>query len=350
MIESKYTIAIPPGATIKEQLDERRMSQKEFAIRMGLSEKHISRLINGEVQLTADVAVKLEMVLGLPAKFWNKLEANYREKIVKVNEENEMSEDMEILKKLPYNEMVKYGWIEKTIKEEEKVIYLRKYFEVVSLKLILNSKINKIACRKLSNTEKSDYALIAWVQKAKLEARNIETKSINLKKLKENLEIIRQMTLVSPEEFSPRLSSILSECGIALVFLPHISGSFLHGATFYDGKKIVMGLTIRGKDADKFWFSLFHELGHILNKHIEKIDGTDEKDENIADDFARQSLIDQEKYDNFIMKNNFSKDDIITFANSINIAPGIVIGRLQKEEIIGYNKYNELKVKYKLGA
>ena len=73
MVKSRSFIATPPGATIKEQLLDRGLSQKEFAVRMGMSEKHISKLINGEVQLTPDVAVRLEMVLGVPAKFWNKL-------------------------------------------------------------------------------------------------------------------------------------------------------------------------------------------------------------------------------------------------------------------------------------
>ena len=65
MTRSRSYIATPPGATIKEQLDDRGMSQKEFASRMGMSEKHISHLINGNVQLTPDVAYRLELVLGM---------------------------------------------------------------------------------------------------------------------------------------------------------------------------------------------------------------------------------------------------------------------------------------------
>ena len=93
MVRSRSYIATPPGATVKEQLNDRGMSQKEFAARMGMSEKHISKLINGDVQLTPDVAVRLEMVLGVPAKFWNNLEAIYREKLVKVAAENAMEAD-----------------------------------------------------------------------------------------------------------------------------------------------------------------------------------------------------------------------------------------------------------------
>ena len=175
MVKSRNYIATPPGATIKEQLLDRGLSQKEFALRMGMSEKHISKLINGEVQLTPDVAVRLEMVLGIPAKFWNKLESTYREKLVKAKAENEMDADIERAKKFPYREMSKNGWIPETRKSTEKVINLRKYFEVVNLAIIEDMKLSKIACRRLSETEKGDFALLAWAQKAKLETRSIET-------------------------------------------------------------------------------------------------------------------------------------------------------------------------------
>ena len=98
MVRSRSIIATPPGATIKEQLKDRGMSQKEFATRMDMSEKHISKLINGEVQLTSEVVVRLEMVLGVPAKFWNNLEAIYREKLIKAEAKNSMDKDEEIAK------------------------------------------------------------------------------------------------------------------------------------------------------------------------------------------------------------------------------------------------------------
>lgn len=146
------------------------MSQKEFAARMDMSEKHISKLINGEVQLTPEVAVRLEVVLGVPAKFWNNLEAVYREKLIKVEVENAMEADEALAKQLPYNEMANYGWVPKTRESKEKVINLRKYFEVVELSLLENNQITRIACRRLAVTEKSDFALLEWAQKAKLTA------------------------------------------------------------------------------------------------------------------------------------------------------------------------------------
>ena len=107
MVQSRSFIAVPPGATIKEQLEDRGISQKEFASRMGMSEKHISQLINGQVRLTSDVALRLEMVLGIQASFWNNLEAIYCEKLAKIKAENELDVDIRISKEFPYNEMAK---------------------------------------------------------------------------------------------------------------------------------------------------------------------------------------------------------------------------------------------------
>ena len=350
MMRSKTVIATPPGATIKEQLVDRGMSQKEFAVRMDMSEKHISRLINGEVQLTSDVAMRLEMVLGLPAHFWSNLENIYREKLVKAQAENEMDADLETAKKVPYNEMAKNGWVQETRNGIERVINLRKFFEVVQLGLIKEPTIQGIACRRLGEGEKSDYALLAWAQKAKLEARNIQTDAINIEKLKASLPEMRKMTRQNPEVFCSTLCDTLATCGIALVFLPHIGGSFLHGATFYDGAKIVIGMTVRGKDADRFWFSLFHEFGHIILGHIGQAEGTTEEDEKNADTFARDTLIPQAAFDAFTNRESFDKPSIVRFAESVGIDPGIVVGRLQKERFIPFSWHGDLKTKYELTA
>lgn len=348
MIRSKSFIAIPPGATIKEQLNDRKMSQKEFAARMNMSEKHISKLINGEVKLTSDVSNRLEMVLGLPSRFWNNLESIYRDALTKVKIENEMESDIIISKRFPYNEMAKSQWVPSTRKSEERVVALRKFFEVVKLSLLNNELLPKIACRRQAITEKADYALIAWAQEAKIESREMHTSPINIKLLKQSINEIRSMTLIEPSVFCPKLTKLLSKCGIAIVFLPHIGGSFLHGATFYDNDKIIVGLTVRGKDADRFWFSLFHELGHIILGHIDKSNGTTDADETEADLFSKEILIPKEEFNNFVKRNDYTADSICRFAKRIKIDPGIVVGRLQKEKVIEFSWHNNLKTKYSI--
>ncbi len=349
MTRSRSYIATPPGATIKEQLEDRGMSQKEFASRMGMSEKHISRLINGEVQLTSEVAYRLEMVLGLPANFWSNLEAIYRDKLAKAEAENALDADIELVKKMPYKEMAKYGWLPDTRKPEQRVVAMRKFFEVFCLEQLSHQDLlPKISCRRQAITEKGDLALIAWAQKAKLDARNIHTAPMNLKRLSNSLSAIRAMTTKEPAVFCSELAELLASCGIALVFLPHIGGSFLHGATFYDKNKIVIGLTLRGKDADKFWFSLFHEIAHILYGHLNQESGTTEADESAADEFARNTLIPLEAFNSFAQQHFFARDAILGFASAIGIDPGIVVGRLQKEGYIEFSWLNDLKTRYEL--
>lgn len=346
MLRSHSYIAMPPGATIKEQLFDRGMNQKEFAARMDMSEKHISKLINGEVQLTPETAVRLEMVLGVPAKFWNNLEAIYREKIIKAEAENSLDADLELAKRFPYNEMAKYGWIPRTRESKEKVINLRKYFEVVELSLLESDQITRIACRRLAITEKSDLALLAWAQEAKIKAREIKTAPINIKRLISSMPEIRKMTVLKPKEFLPKIRKCLADCGIALVFLPHLNGSFLQGASFVDGNKIVVGLTARGRDADKFWFSLFHELAHIALGHVGQPAGTSEDDEKAADKWSGNILIPYDEFESFRMDRDYSEMRVLQFAKALGIAPGIIVGRMQSEGMIKYSMLNNLKEKY----
>ncbi len=345
-MRSRSYIATPPGVTITEQLSDRGMSQKEFAARMDMSEKHISKLVNGEVRLTPETAVKLEMVLGVPAGFWNNLEAIYREKLVKIEMEKKLAADEELARQFPYSEMAKYGWISPTRDIKEKAIYLRKYFEIVELSLLDNRQITHITCRRLAITDKSDLAILAWAQEAKIRAREIHTETVNVRNLLVHIPEIRSMTKLKPEQFIEGLNEMLSQCGIALVFLPHLKESYLQGATFKDGSKIVLGLTARGKDADIFWFSLFHELGHIVLGHIDQTDGTSQSDEEKADEWARNELIPLENFKGFLSQKSFSAEDILQFAENAGIAPGIVVGRLQHEKYIRHNELNNLKEQY----
>lgn len=77
----KKNIAVPPGKTICEQLEYRDITQKELALRMGMSEKHISYLISGCMKLDHSTALKLEYALGVPVDFWDRLEFFYREQL-----------------------------------------------------------------------------------------------------------------------------------------------------------------------------------------------------------------------------------------------------------------------------
>lgn len=280
MTNSRTYIAIPPGATVKEQLLNRGMSQKEFALRMNMSEKHISKFLNGDVILTTDMASRLEMVLGLPARFWNNLESIYREKLQLIKEENEMDEDKELIENYPYSQMAKLEWVETSENPLVKVKELRKFFEVVKLSIIDNNLLPGIVYKKYDTNNGNYYSLIIWAQKAKLEARNIKTKPINIDGIK---DVIPSILNTEPNS----VVELLAEYGVALVVLPKFNNTKVHGATFLDNKKIVIALI----DDDNFYSNLFHEIGHILLGHINKDyipDGNEERD---AEAFSKSVLM-----------------------------------------------------------
>lgn len=115
-----------------------------------------------------------------------------------------------------------------------------------------------------------------------------------------------------------------------------------------DGNKIVVGLTARGKDVDKFWFSLFHELAHIVLGHVGQPNGTSEEDERAADKWSGDTLITYEDFEQFKSGRDYSERSVLRFAKDLGIAPGIVVGRMQLEGMIEYSMLNNLKEKYEI--
>lgn len=109
MLKSRTYIAVPPGATIGEQLADRGITREEFAEMMGLSAERVGDLLEGEERLTPDLASRLETVLGVPARFWNNLEGIYREKLALVEGENAMDA---VVKPAPRRERFRPGGVE----------------------------------------------------------------------------------------------------------------------------------------------------------------------------------------------------------------------------------------------
>jgi len=349
MVRSRSIIATPPGATIKEQLADRGMSQKEFAVRIEMSEKHISRLIHGEVQLTPEVALRLEMVLGTPAYFWNNLEAIYREKLLRAAAENEMDEEIALSEKVPYQEMAECGWIPEAQRVQERVVYLRKYFEVVRLGLLKEELFPLPDAEKREGKEQLDYTWLAWVQKARLEARRISTVSFNAESLKGILSEIRAMTVMDPDTFCPILTERLAGCGVAAVFLPHLRESSFYEAAFLEGGRVIMGLTVAGRRIAEFWFGLAQQISCILEGKTSRLKGLPEKKEGDRGKKGRMILLPEDHYFEFVGKGDFSGESLTRFAKEIGIHTGIVAESLQEDGYIEKGLYSDLNPRYSHG-
>ena len=162
-----------------------------------------------------------------------------------------------------------------------------------------------------------------------------------------------------PERFLHEMRDVCAAAGVAVVVVPELPYTGISGcARWLSDMKALVGLTLRYKTDDQFWFTFFHELGHILlhskkfdfvldnaadNLTDQVVDPQMQKAEEEANRFAADTLIPGEPFHRFIKANDFSNEAIHQFAEEQGIGPGIVVGRLQHEGLLSYHQGNALK-------
>lgn len=344
----EYVIA--PGDTILELLEVNCMSQLDLADKTGINKKTINEIIKGKAPITTSTALKLEYVFNVPASFWNNLESGYREALERKKDMESIKEEEKYLETIPYNEMARrnWDWIKKTRDLSEKVKNLRKFFSVASLAFDTDLK-RKLAFRKSNHENFSLESLYCWLRYGEIQTNKNEIAKFNVELLKENVKKIRELANKPFLEQYEKIKALLAECGISLIFEPHLPHTYVNGVYYkVNCDKAIIMISDRGKKDDILWFTLFHEIAHLI-KHSRKevfIDlENDEKNdiENEADEFAKNILIPNDIYDNFISSNYvFNENTIKEFSKNNNISTGIIVGRLQKDGIVGWNEFNNL--------
>lgn len=336
-------LPVPPGEYLQEVLDELGISQKELAERTGRPHQAINEIVNGRKAITAKTALQLETVLGVPAHIWTGLESDYQLARAGQEQAETLEADKRVINDIPFKDMADLGWVDYTRKPAERIQRLRAFFGVASLQNIPNVGQFAPAFRHAATRQPSGLAVAAWLRGGEKEAADADVAAFNRKKLLRRLGTIRTLTLLDdPNTVVERLTALLAECGVAFVLKPHFPKTYLTGATFWmraDNRAVLM-MSLRGSWADIFWFTLFHELGHII-KHDKRHTFVDFEgprpaevatQEAEADRFASDALIAPDKWQTFVEANDFSTIGIHRFAESCGIAPGIVTGRLQHEQ------------------
>ena len=350
-------VAFHPGYYIADIIEDMEVSQAEFATRMGTTAKTLSQLINGQANISNDLAKKLSAMLGTSVEVWQNLQNTYDQKLIEIQQAKDIDAQAELVKEIDYKYFVDVVGLPKTRSINDKVANLCKFFKVADLRIMLQPDFLVNLRSSLSlNSDKNIINSRAWIQTAINISKDIETKPYNAAKLKGYLPELRDMTVKKPKEFLPRMHEIFAECGIAFVLLPHLKNSGVNGAVkWVTDDRVVLAINNRGVYADKFWFSLFHEIRHVLQQKIKKvfISSTLEEMMDInnkleidADKFAKNYLISPEDYKRLAPSRYTSDDEIVEFAKTIGIHPGIVAGRLQHEGIIPQERCSKLKEKY----
>ncbi|NUM73322.1 HigA family addiction module antidote protein [candidate division KSB1 bacterium] len=346
-------LPIPPGEYPAEVIAELGMTKDELARRMNRPAAKLSAIFAGDKAITSDTALQLEKVVGVPAHIWAGLEADYRLTLARLNEEREqqqLREESELVTKFCYKELAELGLAAKKTKPAEKVAELQRFFGVTSLRNIPGLRRYQAAFR-AGRRKRSPEALAAWLRIGEAKGQKTVCASFDADKLEKMLSELRSLTLQPPQQFEPELHKRLAEAGVALVLAPHLPKTYAHGATFWLRRdKVVLMLTLRGSWADIFWFSLFHELGHIL-LHLSKQDVILESDEvesanqayeREADQFAADTLIPPDAYKNFVESGAYYRGNLESFASQA----GIVVGRLQHDGHVKNSWHNQLRSRY----
>lgn len=348
-------LIIHPGETLEEILQDREMTQKELAKRTAASEKHISQIINGKKNISNNFAKKLEYALGIKAVFWMNLQTNYDQELIEYQEINGITqEELDILK--PLKEIIsffkKIKVISNTVNKSELVLLLRNLLGVSNLSLI--PSVEKYAAYRVQSPSRVNlYVLFAWEKLCEIETKEVEAERIlDLNILRNSIPDIKEMMNEEPGIIVNKLQEIFSECGISFNVVHNFRGAPVQGFIKKTSEgRLLLCMTIRQGFADIFWFSLFHEIGHILNGDIKHkfidFDDYESEQEKKADYYARNTLIPDSLFNEFCEEADFSEDTIIKFAKDCGVPPFIVVGRLQKEEHLEWNKYIHLKPRYK---
>lgn len=347
----------PPGETLKEILDSKGMTQAQLKQRTGRPLKTINEIIKGKAALTPETALQLELVLGVPASFWNERERNYREYLARKKEQESFQHQLGWVSNFPIKEMIRRKLIP-ACKEKIKLLpELLSYFSIASVEQWAQSRQPQafsVAYRKSPRFEGDKYSLSVWLRQGEREAENIQCQPYDKAKFKAALVAAKKISnTTEPKVFVPELIKVCAAAGVAVVFVQEFSKTCATGATRWLSKdKALIQLSLRHKTNDILWFTFFHEAGHIL-LHAKKqafVEGVvkDEYEEE-ANNFATAFLIPHEAYTEFVRAGNFTRQAVAQFAAKCGIPPAIVTGRLKHDEHLDWSACSDMTVRYVWG-
>jgi addiction module antidote protein HigA len=351
-IEYNDMIVFHPGYYIEEIIEQNRFTQKDFAKRLDTTEKTLSNLINGKQSLSTEIASKLSKMLGTSIKYWQNLQDEYDALMYEINSKNEILEERNVFQALDYSYFVKnYNLPSIPRNIEGQIKAVREFLSISTLTTL--TKIDVIV--NFRNTQST--LTVNNIIRANTMVQIAINQALKIKAPKFNKELFEKaisyaLTLTREHDtFYPKIKEAFFKAGVLLIVLPNISGSKTNGATRKIGDNIMLMVNDRKLNSDTFWFTLFHEIGHIVNKDygisFEKEIG---EMEIAANKYAENSLIPFEEYQHFIENNKFDLQSIQEFADKINRAPGIILGRLQNDKKIGFDNksLSSLRCKYKV--
>lgn len=265
-IEYNDKIAFHPGYYIKELVDESGLTQEDFAKRLGTTPKNLSLLIRGEQSLSIDIAMKLSRMIGTSVKYWLNLQNGYDSLVAEFRSMEELALEREVFKELDYTYFRdNYGLPNLPRKIDEQIKTVREFLKVATLTVFRNRDMTVSFKSASDEIEESNVIRAnAMVQIAINGALATEAPKFNKAKFEKAIEYALTLT-TSHQEAYPLIKEAFLEAGVILVILPNLPGAKINGATKKVRDSVMLMVNDRRLNSDSFWFTLFHEIGHVMN-------------------------------------------------------------------------------------
>lgn len=346
------TWAVSPGEVLTEVLEERGMSQAELGRRMARPLKTISEIARGKAAITPETAIQLERALGISAGTWLGLESRYREARAREQDSTDLEGHVAWLRRFPVGDLVARGILSRGSGAAQRAGELLSFFGVSNPAGWEQYWGELVASYRMSERlPVSPYAVAVWLRDAEQQVGNRDLPEYSADRLRSLVPELRSLTRASTIAGAIGLAQdLLESAGVGLVLIEGITGAPASGAVRWIRGHPWIILTLRHKVDDQFWFSLFHEIGHLFERGrrrdvIEELDDDvlARNDEVAANDFARETLLPSRDVDDWLARTSIDRGTIQDFAANQGVAPGIVVGRLQREGRIPRSRFNDLK-------
>ena len=329
------------------------MTQVELGRRMDRPLKTISEIATGKAAITPETAIQLERALGISAALWLGLESRYREALARRRDREELEGHVQWLRRFPLKELATRRIVDRRASEPDQASALLAYFGVSNPSGWEQFWGEAAASYRMSETiEVSRYAVALWLREAEREVEDIALDPYDAVRLRTIVPEVRALTTaVVLAGAIDEAREILASAGVGLLLAKSVRGAPASGAVRWVRSNPWILLTLRHRTDDHLWFSLFHEIGHLLEggrrrNLVEELpdDGVDRADEAAANAFAREALLPQFNASD-LLRGNLDRHAIREVAAEYGVSPGIVVGRLERDQKVHPGRFRDLKRK-----